>query len=132
MAFEVIDGKEGLVVREGQRLGGHHPHHHAADQPRTARGGDGIKFAKSETGGLERLLDQPIDAFEMGARGDLRHHAAKTSVLGQLAIDHIGEDRAHGPVVRRRLDDRDGRFVAARFDSHHAHGCLLASAAQLR
>jgi hypothetical protein len=49
MAFEMVDGEEGLVVREGQRFGGHHPTIRR-DQSRTARGGDGIKFVKPKAG----------------------------------------------------------------------------------
>ncbi len=37
--------------------------------------------------------------LEMGARGDLRHHAAEAAVLGLLAVDDIGEDpAAQGPA----------------------------------
>ena len=87
----------------------------------------------SEAGGGQGVLDQPVDALEMGARGDFRHHAAETAMLGQLAIDQVGQN----PAARRaaggwRLDDGHGRFVAARFNSHHTHACLLASAAHLR
>ena len=38
--------------------------------------------------------DQPVDALEMGARGDLRHHAAEAAMLGQLAVDDVGQDLA--------------------------------------
>jgi hypothetical protein len=36
--------------------------------------------------------------FEMSARR-LRHHAAEAPMLGQLAINHIGEDRATASPV---------------------------------
>ena len=42
----------------------------------------------------------------------------------------LGDRPMAGIMVR--LHDGDGRFVAARFDSHDAHACLLASRAQLR
>ena len=51
MAFEMVDGEEGLVVGEGQRLGRHHAHHHAADQARPAGGGDAVELAELEAGG---------------------------------------------------------------------------------
>ena len=35
----------------------------------------------------------------MGARGDLRHHAAEAAVLGELAVDDVGEDAADRPVA---------------------------------
>ena len=80
----------------------------------------------------QRVLDQAVDALEMGARGDLRHHAAEAAMLGLLAVDDVGEDAAHGLGPGRRLDDGDGGLVAARFDAQDAHACLLASAARLR
>jgi hypothetical protein len=133
MAFEMIDGEEGLVVGEGQRLGRHHPHHHAADQARPAGRGDAVELGEIEAGGGQGILDQPVEALEMGARGDLRHHAAEAAMLGQLAVDHVGQDPADRRAAGgRRLDDGHGRFVAARFDSHHMHACLLASAVHLR
>ena len=47
-----------------------------------------------EPGSRKRLVDQPVDALEMGARGDFRHHAAEAAMLGQLAIDDVGQDPA--------------------------------------
>ena len=133
MAFEMIDGEERLVVGEGQRLGRHDAHHDATDQAGSAGGGDAVEPGEIEAGGRQRLLDQPVDALEMGARGDLRHHAAEAAMLGHLAVDHVGQDLAARPMAGvRRLDDGDGRFVAACFDSHDAHACLLASAVHLR
>ena len=73
MPFEMIDGDERLVVREGQRLGGHDADHHAADQPRPARRGDAVEIGETDACLVERLRDQPVDPFEMRARGDLRH-----------------------------------------------------------
>ena len=66
--------------------------------------------------------------LEMGARGDLRHHAAEAAMLGELAVDHVGEEAADRPVAAAsRLDDGHRRLVATGFDSQDAHGCLLAS-----
>ena len=97
----MIDGEEGLVVGEGQRLGRHHAHHHAADQAGPAGGGDAVEVGEIEPGGRQGVLDQPVDPFEMGARGDLRHHAAEAAMLGQLAIDDIGQDPAERSIARR-------------------------------
>ena len=124
--------RNGLSAREGQPLGRHHAHHDAADQARPAGGGDGVEIVEAELGLGQRVLDQAVDALEMGARGDLRHDAAEAAVLGLLAVDDVGEDAAHGLAPGRRLDDGDGGLVAARFDAQDAHACLLASAARLR
>ena len=50
MTFEMVDRDERLVVCEGQRLGGHDAHHHAADQPRPAGRGDGIEIGQADAG----------------------------------------------------------------------------------
>ena len=136
VAFEMVDGEERLVVREGHRLGGHDAHHHAADQARPAGRGDAVEVAELEPRLGERLGHQPVDPLEMGARGDLRHHAAEAAMLGQLAVDDVGEDapdrRIARRIVRRRLDHGDRRLVAARFDTQDAHARLLASGGVLR
>ena len=101
MAFEMIDGEERLVVREGHRLGRHDAHHHAADQARPAGRGDAVEVGEIEPRLGQRLGDQPVDPLEMGARGDLRHDAAEAAMLGQLAVDDVGEDAADRPCVAR-------------------------------
>ena len=121
MAFEVIDRNEGLFMCEGQRLGGHDPHHHAADQARPARRGDAVEIRQAEPCLVERLRDQPVDPFEVRTRGDLGHDAAEAAMLCELAVDGIGKDSADRLRSRRRLDHGDSRLVAARFDAHHAH-----------
>jgi len=132
MAFEMIDREERLVVREGHRLGRHHAHHDAADQARSAGRGDAVHVSQAELGLGQRIGHQPVEPLEMGACGDLRHHAAEAAVLGQLAVDDIGQDPPHRLIPGRRLDDGDRRLVAARFDAQDAHPCLLALEAGLR
>ena len=132
VALQMIDGEERLVLGEGQRLGGHDAHHHAADQARPAGRGDPVEIGQIELRLSERLDHQPVEPLEMGARGDLGHHAAETAMLGHLAVDDIGQDAANRSISRRRFDDGDRRFVAARFDAQHAHGGLLYSRAKLR
>ncbi len=117
--------RKGLLRAKARRLGRHHPHHDAADEARSAGGGDGVEIVETELRLGQRILDQAVDALEMGARGDLRHDAAEAAVLGLLAIDDVGQDAAHGPGPGWRLDDGDGGLVAARFDAQDAHACLL-------
>ena len=123
----MIDRDEGLVVREGQRLGRHDAHHHAADQPRPAGRGDGVEIGQPDTRFVERLGDQPVDALEMRPRGDLRHHAAETPMLGELAVDCIGQNPADRLGPGLAFDHGDGGLVTARFDAQHAHAGLLAA-----
>jgi hypothetical protein len=88
--------------------------------------------SQAELGLGQRIGHQPVEPLEMGACGDLRHHAAEAAVLGQLAVDDIGQDPPHRLIPGRRLDDGDRRLVAARFDAQDAHPCLLALEAGLR
>ena len=129
VAFEMIDGDEGLVVGEGQRLGGHDADHHAADQPRPAGRGDGVEIGQPDARFVERLGDQPVDPLQMRPRGDLRHHTAEPPMFGELAVDRVGQDPADRLGPGRALDHGDGRLVAARFDAQHAHAGLLAARA---
>ena len=55
----------------------------------------------------------------MGARGDLRHHAAIGRVLVGLRQHDVGEDLA-APVVAR-ADHRGGGLVAGRLDAEDEH-----------
>ena len=85
--------------------------------------GNAVEIGQVEPGGAQRLLDQPVDALQMGARGDLRHDAAEAAMLGELAVDDVGQDPADRLRRRlRRLDDGHRRLVAAGFDSQDAHG----------
>ena len=132
----MVDGQERLVVGEGQRLGGHDAHQHAADQAGAAGGRDAVEIAEAQARLGQGLHHQPVEPFEMGAGGDFRHHAAEAAMLGQLAVDDIGQDATartirEGTAFGRRFDDGDGRFVAACFDAQHAHACLLASRGHL-
>ena len=71
-------------------------------RPGPAGGGDGVEVGEVEPGLGQGVLDQAVDALEMGARGDLRHHAAEAAMLGQLAVDDVGQDPAERsiPVAR--------------------------------
>ena len=124
MAFEVIDRQQRLVVREGQRLGGHDAHHHAADQARPAGGGNAVELVEAQSGLFQRLDKDSIDAFEMGTGGE-------------LGIDDIGAEESErradsGRGDIRRLDHGNRSLVAACFDTQHAHPGLLALPAGLR
>ena len=48
-------------------------------------------------GPVERSSHKPVDDFDMGARRDLRHHAAIGRVLGDLAHDVVRQDFARPP-----------------------------------
>ena len=56
----------------------------------------------------------------MGARGDLRHHAAEGGVLGDLRQHDVGQDLAR--PVAGALDHGGGGLVAGRLDAEYEHG----------
>ena len=137
MTFEMIDGEERLAAREGDALGRHDADHDAADQAGPAGRRDGVEIVEAQLRLGQGRLDQPVDAFEMGAGSDLRHHAAEAAMLGELAVDDVGQDGADRGVACRSpsgrgFHHRHRRLVAARFDTQDAHGLYLASAAHLR
>ena len=136
MTLEMVNGLERLVVGEGERLGGHDSHQHAADQAGSAGRRDSVQIGKTEPRLGQRLAHQSVEPLEMGTGGDFGNDPAEPAMLGELAVDDIGQDRAArsartGPTCRRRLDNGDRRFVAARFDAQYAHACLLASGGHL-
>ncbi len=114
--LQMVDGQERQIVYRGDGLGGHHPHEHAADQPRAAGGGDAVQVREPHAGLVHGLGDQAIEVFEMGAGGDFGDHAAEGPMIVQLRQHAIGKDP---PVAG---DHRGRRFVATGFDPEHDHG----------
>ena len=85
MGLEMIDRDEGEIMHRGNRLGGHHADMNAADQAGPAVGRDPIEIGKAEPRCLQGARDQPVEMFEMGARGDLGHHAA----IGPMGLELV-------------------------------------------
>ena len=68
---------------------------------------------KAMPGFAHGARDQPIEDLDMGARGDLRHDAAKRRVPLELAEQRLGQHPA--PAV----DQRYRGLVAAGLDAEH-------------
>jgi hypothetical protein len=115
VAFQVVDGDEGQVADRRDGLGGHDADDHPADQARPAGGGDAVQLVESQAGIGHGADNQPVEMFQMGARGDLRDDAAIGAMVGKLRQHDIGQDL---PPVR---DHRRGGFVATRFDTENDH-----------
>ena len=71
---------------------------------------------------LQRAGDQPVDHLHMGARRDLRHHAAIGGMLGDLAQDLVGQDLAAS--VEADADHGGRGLVAGGLDAENAHELL--------
>ena len=82
MRLEMVDRHQRLAADQRDRLGGGQADDHAADQAGPGRGGDAVDRRERLAGVRHRLADDAVERLDMGARGDLRHHAAKRGVLG--------------------------------------------------
>ena len=99
MRFEMIDRDQRLVVGERDGLRRRQPDDDAADQPRPRGGGDAVEAFEGDLRLGHRLGDDVIERLDMGAGGDLRHHAAEFGVLADLRQDDVGQNLA--AAVRR-------------------------------
>ena len=111
MAFEVIDREQRLARRQRQPLAGKQRHHHAADQARAGRRGDGIDVADRRLGVSQHAPDQIGQDLDVRPRGDLRNHAAVGLMRGILADHRLRED---APIARHQ---RRRAVVAGGFES---------------
>lgn len=124
MGLEVIDGDEGLVGRERQRLGRGEADENAADEARAGGSRYGVDAGDIGSRRIQRTDDQPLQHIDMGAGGDLRHDAAIGRVLGDLAHHLIGEN-VPAIAADARGHDGDRRLVAGGFNAENAHGRVL-------
>ena len=72
----------------------------AADQARARRSRRPRRSLEAEPGLGERLADRGIEQLDMGARGDLRHHAAIGRMQIELRAHHVRQDLAAAVAVR--------------------------------
>ena len=119
MRLQVIDRDQRLLGYERDRLGGGEPDDHAADQPGPGGGRDPVELGEAHAGCGHRLGDDQVERFDMGARGDLRHHPAEGGVCLDLREHHVGADDAR-PGVRPLHHCRRG-LIAGRLDAEHEH-----------
>ena len=92
----------------------------AADQAGPGGRGDRVDRVEAEPRLGERLADGRVEQLDMGARGDLRHHAAIGRMQVELRAHHARQDRA--AAVRGAAHHRRGSLVAARLDAEHDQG----------
>ena len=77
-----------------------------------------------------RLRDDGVEHLDMGARRDLRHHAAIGCVLVGLRQHDVGEDLA--APVRAAPHDRRRGLVAGRLDAEDEHLFVQTGAIRFR
>ena len=76
-----------------------------------------VKIAEAGVRLAHRLAHQDVEAFDVRAGGDLRHHAAEGPMLLPLRAHDVGQDAAR--AVRLAQHDGRGRLVAARLQPEH-------------
>ncbi len=123
MRFEMIDGDQRLVVRKRNGLRRRQPDDDAADQARTGGGGNAVEAREGDLRLVHRLGDDVIERLDMGAGGDLGHHAAEFGVLADLRQHDIGQDLA--APVRGPADHGRGGLVAGCLDAEDDHRCII-------
>lgn len=127
VAFQMIDGDERLVMNQRQRLGRGGADDQAARQARSAGRGDAIEIGPGCSGLVHGLINQAVEPQDMGARGDLRHDTAIGSMVGDLAVERLRQDRAMRTRPGRAGNNRRRRFVTARLDAKNGgHFACLA------
>ena len=113
--LEMVHGDEREPARQGDGLGRGDADDQPADQARACGRGDAIDLLQAEASLGERLGDQTIEQLDMGARRDLRHHAAELGMQRKLRAHQIGKDDAF--AARLAADQGCRGLVAARLDA---------------
>ena len=110
MAFEVIDGDEGDVLREGEGLGVGDADEQGTGEAGAGGDGDGVEVGEGDVGLGEGGADDGDDGAEMLAAGEFGDDSAVAGVGGDLGGDSRGESAGAA------LDDGSGGLVAGGFD----------------
>ncbi len=118
MAFEVVDGDEGLVEAEGEGFGVGDADEEGAGEAGAVGDGDGVEVAAvGDAGSAHGGADDGDDVAEVLAGGEFGDDAAVVGVDGDLRGDDVREDFAAG------ADDGGGGLVAGAFDAEDEAGC---------
>ena len=113
VSFEVIDGDQGLVEGEGQRLGVSDSDQQRAGQPRSLGHSQRVDGLVGLPGISQRFADHRHNRFQMLPRSQLRHDAAIRLVGRDLREDDIRDD------FLSRIDHGSRSLVAGAFDAEN-------------
>ena len=119
VGLEMIDRDQRRIVHHRNRLRRGEADDHAADQAGPGGGGHRRQLRKADVGFLHRLPDDAVEQVDMGARRDLRHHAAETGVFRGLRAHDIGQNPA--AAVALAFDHGGRGFIAGGLDTQHQH-----------
>lgn len=118
VAFHVVDAKEGLAGRGGERFGVGKSYEKGGGKAGAAGGGEGGDVVDGDSGIGEGLFDEGADALGVVAAGDLGDDAAVGAVDVDLGRDEGGEEAW---AIVAAADDGHGGFIARGFDGEE-HG----------
>ena len=116
VAFEVVDGDEGLAGAEGEGLGVEDADKEGSGEAGAVGDGDGVEVGVLESGFGYGGADDRDDVAEVLAAGELGDDAAVVGVEGDLAGDDVREEIAAG------ADDGGGGLVAGGLDAEDEAG----------
>ena len=112
--LQMVDGDQRQPVHQRQRLGRGDAHQQPADQPRPRRHRHAIELAEADPRLAHGLGDDLVEAFHVGAGGDLRHHAAVAAVLLPLRPHDVGQDAPASRPPRAPPPPRPSRRSSSR------------------
>ncbi len=130
VGLEMVHRDQRRIVHHCDRFRGGQSHDHAADQAGACGGGHCRKLRKANAGFLHRAGNDAVEQVDVGARRDLRHHAAEGGVLLGLRVDDIGQN-APRPVALA-LDHAGCGFIAGGLDAQYQHCRLVTQFEPLR
>ena len=115
MSLKVVDLDERDRERLGETLGKRDTHHKRAEKPRPTGEGHSINLLFSDSRVANGGIHHRHDILLMGARGQLRHHAA-VLLMHLLRCNHVGQDtvapqQGCGGIVARRFNSEYSWYV---------------------
>ena len=127
---QVVNAVEGLAGGDGERLCRGNTHHEGTGQTGTRGHGDGVHFVEGNVRFGECRLEGGNHRIQVGARGDLRNHAAEAHVLLHRGGNGVAQQL-------RAAHNADSGLVAGGFNAQHegfasAHSSSFCRAASRR
>src|SRR5262249_36160797 len=90
-----------------------------ADQAGARGSSDGGQLRIADISLFHGAIDDAVEQVDMGAGGDLRHHAAEARVLFRLRAHDVGQDASAAVAVA--LDHGGCGFIAGGLYTQHQH-----------
>ena len=118
VAFEMVDRKQRLAGGAAIAFAVISPTISPPTRPGPAVAAIASTSASRIPGIGKRRLDDAVQRLDMGARRDLRHHAAEGRMLLDLAEHDVGQDLRLGAVAQ--FDHARRGLVATRLDAENA------------